>query len=152
MKKATLLASLVLFSLSRGAVALEEGARRPVFVAGSPAGTITAFYTGNVPLPSGACLYDIDWESPYAPAGSVMCEIAEQKVLGHTSCLGNRQSSFVTTVVSTQNKISPCMGFDQFGLFQPLTMILGEGQSAPALNGLGIFQLFPFLPRSISIT
>lgn len=151
MKKATLLASLVILTLSGGAAALEEGARRPVFVAGSPAGMITAFYIGNVPLPSGACLYDIDWESPYAPAGSVLCEVAEQKVLGHTSCLGNRMSSFVTTIVSTQNKISPCMGFDQYGLFQPVTLILGEGQASPALNGLGVFQLFPFLPRSITI-
>jgi hypothetical protein len=151
MKKTPFLASLVILSLSGGAMALEEGARRQVLVAGSPAGTITLFYTANVGSPSGACLYDIDWESPYAPAGSVMCEVAEQKVLGHTSCLGNRMSSFVTTVVSTQDKISPCMGFDQYGLFQPVTLILGEGQTSPALNGLGIFQLFPFLPRSVSI-
>ncbi len=151
MKKATFLASLVIFSLSGEAMALLEGMRRPVLVAGSGAGTITAFYTGNIPLPSGACLYDIDWESPYAPAGSVMCEIAETKVLGHTSCLANRMTAFVTTVVSTQSKISPCMGFDQFGLFQPVTLILGEGQNAPTLNGLGVFQLFQYLPRPITI-
>lgn len=152
MKKALLLASLAILSLSGEAMALQEGVRRQVLVAGSPAGLFTVFFTVNIPLPSGACLYDVDWESPYAPAGSVMCELAEQKVLGHTSCLANRMGNFTTTVISTQNKYKPCLGFDQYGLFQPVTLILGESQFSPTLNGLGVFQLFPFLPRSINIT
>lgn len=152
MNKATLLASLAIFFLAGEASALQEGARRPVLVSGSPAGMITVFYAANIGSASGACLYQVDWESPYAAAGSVMCELAEQKVLYHTSCLANRMSSFGTTVMSTQNKAFPCLGFDQFGLFQQVNLILGESQYSPALNGLGIFQLFPFLPRSVNIT
>ena len=152
MKRALLLALLAILSLPGEAMALQEGARRQVLVAGSPAGSFTVFFTVNVPLPSGACLYDVDWESPYAPAGSVMCEVSEQKVLGHTSCLANRMGSFTTVVISTQSTVIPCLGFDQYGLFQPVTLILGESQFAPTLNGLGVFQLFPFLPRSINIT
>jgi hypothetical protein len=152
MKRARLLALLAILSFPREALAIQEGARRQVLVAGAPAGIFTVFFTVNVPLPNGACLYDVDWESPYSPAGSVMCEVAEQKVLGHTSCLANRSTNFTTTLISTQNPTRTCLGFDQYGLFQPVTLILGESQFTPTLNGLGVFQLFPFLPRSINIT
>ncbi len=98
MKKAVLLASLAVLSPSWSASALQEGVRRSVSVAGNPAGMITAFYVASVNGPLGTCLYDIDWESPFLAAGSVMCQLAEQKVLGHTSCLMNRMSLFAMVV------------------------------------------------------
>jgi hypothetical protein len=153
MKKAVLLASLAVLLPSWSAMALQEGARRPVSVAGSPAGMITAFYVSNVNGPLGRCLYDVDWESPFQAAGSVMCQIAEQKVLGHTSCLVNRNTpSFVTIVRSVEDtKYSACHGFDQYGIPQVVSLTLGEGLVTPTLNGLAIYQYFPYLPRPISI-
>ena len=153
MKKALLLASLAVLSSSWSALALQEGARRPVSVAGQAAGVITAFYVSNVSGPLGRCLYDVDWESPFQAAGSVMCQIAEQKVLGHTSCLINRGAApFITIVKSVEDtKSSSCHGFDQYGIPQIVSLVLGEGLFAPTLNGLAIYQYFPFLPRPISI-
>jgi hypothetical protein len=43
MKKAALLTSLAILSLSCSAMALQEGVRRPVLVAGQPAGAFTVF-------------------------------------------------------------------------------------------------------------
>ena len=153
MKKALLLASLAVLSSSWSALALQEGARRPVSVAGQPAGMITAFYVANVSGPLGKCLYDVDWESPFQAAGSVMCQIAEQKVLGHTSCLVNRSGPpFITIVKSVEDtKYSACHGFDQYGIPQLVSLMLGEGLVPPTLNGLAVYQYFPFFPRPISI-
>ncbi len=153
MKKAVLLASLAVLSPSWSASALQEGVRRSVSVAGNPAGMITAFYVANVNGPLGTCLYDIDWESPFHAAGSVMCQIAEQKVLGHTSCLMNRMSPpFATIVRSVENlKARTCYGFDQYAIPQFVSLTLGEGTVTPTLNGLAIYQYFPYLPRPISI-
>ncbi len=147
MNKIMLLASLAVLSISGSAMALTEGVERHVSVAGQPAGRFTAFYTANVDGPAGTCLYDVDWASPYGPAGSVMCQVCEQKVLGHTSCLNNRFFNFGSVVNSTAG----CMGFDQYGIPQFVSLTLGESQFSPALNGLAIYQLFPFLPRPISI-
>ncbi len=153
MWKAVLLASLAVLSPSWSAMALQEGVRRPVSVAGQPAGVFTAFYVTNINGPLGRCLYDVDWESPFQAAGSVMCKIAEQKVLGHTSCLTNRMTpSFVTVVRSVEDtKYSSCYGFDQYGIPQIVSLVLGEGLVAPTLNGLAVYQYFPYLPRPISI-
>lgn len=152
MKKATLLASLAVLSLPGHAAALQEGLRRPVSVAGAPAGVITAFYVANISGPSGQCQYDLDWESPFQAAGSVMCQIIEQKVLGHTSCLANRASPFSTVVRTVESKEQPsCYGFDQYAIPQVVRLTLGEGTATPTLNGLAVYQLFPFLPRPISI-
>ena len=153
MKKAVLLASLAVLSPSWSAMALQEGVRRSVSVAGNPAGVITAFYVASVNGALGACLYDIDWESPFQAAGSVMCQIAEQKVLGHTSCLMNRMSPpFATIVRSVENlKARTCYGFDQYAIPQFVSLTLGQGAASPTLNGLAIYQYFPYLPRPISI-
>lgn len=153
MQKAVLLASLAVLSPSWSAMALQEGVRRPASVAGQPAGVITAFYVANIGGPSGKCLYDIDWESPFKAAGSMMCQITEQKVLGHTSCMMNRNSgSFVTVVKSVGHTKNPtCYGFDQYAIPQIVSLILGEGPFVPSLNGLAIYQYFPYLPRPISI-
>lgn len=148
MKKIMILASLAALAISGNAMALTEGVPRAVIVAGEPAGVFTAFFTANVNGPSGSCLYDVDWLSPFAPAGSVMCQISEQKSLGHTSCLANRLSDFPSVVNSIP---AACSGFDQFALPQDVQLVLGEGSVTPALNGLAIFSLFPFLPRPISI-
>ena len=147
MNKIMLLASLAVLSISGSAMALTEGVERHVSVAGQFAGKFTAFYTTNVDGPAGTCLYDIDWASPFGPAGSVMCQVCEQKVLGHTSCLNNRFFNFGSVVNSTAG----CMGFDQYGIPQFVSLTLGESQFSPSINGLAIFQLFPFLPRPISI-
>ena len=61
MKKAVLLASLAVLSPSWSAMALQEGVRRSVSVAGNPAGVITAFYVASINGPLGSCLYDVDW-------------------------------------------------------------------------------------------
>jgi hypothetical protein len=153
MKKATLLASLAVLALSGRSMALQEGLRRPVTVAGQPAGVIAAFYVANIDGAVGQCLYDLDWESPFQAAGSVMCSITEQKVLGHTSCLMNRSAPpFSTVVKSVEDKQhSTCLGFDQYAIPQVVRLTLGEGTAAPTLNGLAVYQLFPFLPRPISI-
>lgn len=153
MKKAVLLASLAVLSPSWSAMALQEGVRRSVSVAGTPAGVFTVFYVASVNGPHGSCLYDVDWESPFSAAGSVMCQIAEQKVLGHTSCLMNRMSpSFATLVKSVENtKARSCYGFDQYAIPQFVSLTLGEGLVAPTLNGLAVYQYFPYLPRPISI-
>jgi len=143
----SLLALLMALSTSGSAMALTEATSRRILVAGQPAGKFTVFYTTNVNGPAGTCLYDVDWASPYEPAGSVMCQISEQKVLGHTSCLSNRLSNFGSMVQSTAG----CMSFDQYAIPQLVDLTLGEGPTAPTLNGLAIYQLFPFLPRSISI-
>lgn len=147
MNKFMLLASLAVVSLSGSAMALTEALPRAVSVAGRPAGTFTAFYTTNVDGPAGTCLYDVDWASPFGPAGSVMCQLCEQKVLGNTSCLNNRLYDFGSMVQSTAG----CMGFDQYGIPQYVKLTLGESKYAPTLNGLAIYQLFPYLPRPISI-
>jgi hypothetical protein len=148
MNTAVLLASLAVLSISGSARGLTEGAGRRIMVANQAAGTFTAFFTTNVDGPAGSCLYDIDWASPYAPAGSVMCEVGEQKVLGHTSCLTNRAFNFGSMVQSTAG----CMGFDQYGSPQLVNLTLGESPYVPSLNGLAVYQFFPFLPRPISIT
>ena len=148
MKKAMSLASLAVLAVTSGAMALTEGLPRQVRVAGSPAGTMTMFYTTNLPGPTSQCLYDVDWESPFQAAGSVLCEIGEQKVLGHTSCLANRRSNFPSIV---QNRAG-CMGFDAAAFPQAVWLLLGEGVISPALNGLAVFSLFPILPRPISIS
>jgi hypothetical protein len=147
MNKIMLLASLAVLSISGSAMALTEGLGRQVHVAGQPAGTFTAFYRANVDGPVGTCLYDVDWASPFAPAGSVMCEICEQKVLGNTSCLTNRLFDFGTIV----NSKAGCMGFDQFGIPQFVHLTLGESKFGPSLSGLAVFAFFPFLARPIII-
>jgi hypothetical protein len=147
MNKIMLLASLAVLSISGNAMALTEAVARNVHVAGQPAGKFTAFYTTNIDGPAGTCLYDVDWASPYGPAGSVMCQVCEQKVLGNTSCLSNRFFDFGTMVNSTAG----CMGFDQYGIPQFVSLTLGESKFKPSLNGLAVYQLFPWLPRSIII-
>ena len=149
MKKSMLLAALTVMSISGGAMAITEGAPRPISVAGCPSGIASFFYFANVDGPIGVCSYYMDWQSPFLPAGSAPCYINEQKALGQTSCLGNRLFNVTTTVLSVPNA---CSGFDNYGLFEPnVTLVLSESFVTPALNGLAVFSLFPFLPRPISI-
>jgi hypothetical protein len=148
MKKSMLLAALAVLSISGGAMAITEGAPRPISVAGCPAGIASFFFVANVDGPAGACKYYMDWQSPFLPAGSAPCYVNELKALGQTSCLGNRQFNVTTAVLSTPGA---CTGFDQFGLIEDVQLVMSESFVSPTLNGLAVFVLFPFLPRPISI-
>ena len=147
MKSAMQLASLVVLAFSSVASALTEGPSRPISVSGSPAGIASFFFAGNVGGPAGACSYYMDWQSPLLAAGSVPCYVNEQKVLGQTSCPGNRLRNSPSTVLSAPG----CQGFDRFGLPGDVTLVLGEGPGLPALNGIALFATSPFLPQPISI-
>jgi len=139
--------SLSFLSLSGVAGALTEGPPRPISVSGCPAGVASFFFASNVGGPAGACSYYMDWQGPLAAAGSVPCYVTEQKVLGQTSCLGNRLLDTPSTVLSTAG----CQGFDRFGLPGDVTLVLGEGPGAIGLNGVALFATSPFLPQAISI-
>lgn len=148
MKKSMLLAALAVLSISGGAMAITEGAPRPISVAGFPSGIASFFFFANVDGPAGSCNYFMDWQSPFLPAGSAPCYVNELKALGQTSCLGNRLFNVTTTVLSVPGA---CQGFDNFGLIENVQLVLAESFVSPALNGLAVFSLFPFLPRPISI-
>ncbi len=148
MKKSMLLAALTVMSISSGAMALAEGVPHPISVAGMPAGIASFFFFANVDGPIGVCSYYMDWQSPFLPAGSAPCYVNEQKALGQTSCLGNRLFNVTTTVLSVPNA---CSGFDNYGLFEPnVTLVLSSSFIGPTLNGLAVFSLFPFLPRTFT--
>jgi len=149
MKKSMLLAAFAVLSISGSAMALIEGPGRPISVAGCPAGIASFFFLNNVDGPTSVCRYFMDWQSPFLPAGSAPCLVDEQKALGQTSCLGNRMINVTTTVMSV---INACAGFDNYGLLEPhVTLVLSESFVSPTLNGLAVFEMFPFLPRPISI-
>jgi hypothetical protein len=147
MFRATMLASLAILSFSSVAAALTEGPPRPITVAGCPSGVASFFFMGNVGGPAGVCSYYMDWQGPIALAGSVPCNVNEQKALGQTSCLGNRTFEAISSVLSGPD----CQGFDRFGIPGTVTLVLGEGPGAPALNGIALFATSPFLPQPISI-
>ncbi len=147
MKRAFLFTSLVVMAFPGLALALTEGHPRPISVSGSPAGIASFFLAGNVGGPAGACSYYMDWQSPLLAAGSVPCYVNEQKVLGQTSCLGNRLFNSPTTVMSALG----CQGFDRFGLPGDVTLVMGESPGLLALNGVALFATSPFLPQPISI-
>jgi hypothetical protein len=146
MKKSMLLAALAVFSISGAAMALKEGVRHPVSVAGFPAGIASFFYYVNIDGPAGYCSYYMDWESPFLATGSVPCYVSEMKALGQTSCLFNAQRNVPTTVISAPY----CQGFDNYGLIEDVQLVLAESFIGPTLNGLACFKLFPFLPRPIT--
>jgi hypothetical protein len=148
MKNSMLLAALAVLSISGSAMAITEGAPRPISVAGCPAGIATFFFFANVDGPAGACKYFMDWQSPFLPAGSAPCLVDELKALLQTSCLGNRLHNVTTAVLS---KPGACTGFDQYGLIEDVQLVMSESFVSPTLNGLAVFTLFPFLPRPISI-
>lgn len=148
MKNSMLFAALAVLSISGSAMAITEGAPRPISVAGCPSGIASFFFVANVNGPAGACKYYMDWQSPFLPAGSAPCYVDELKALGQTSCLGNRQFNVTTAVLSTPGS---CTGFDQYGLIEDVQLVMSESFVSPTLNGLAIFTLFPFLPRPISI-
>lgn len=139
--------SLWVLSFSGVAGALTEGPPRPITVSGSPAGVASFFFSSNLGGPAGACTYYMDWQGPLAITGSVPCYVTEQKVLGQTSCLGNRLRDTPSTVLSTEG----CQGFDRFGLPGDVTLVLGEGPGVVGLNGVALFATSPFLPQAISI-
>jgi hypothetical protein len=146
MKKSMLLAALAVFSISGGAMAITEGVRRPVSVAGFPAGIASFYYNINIDGPAGYCSYYVDWESPFLPTGSVPCYVNELKAFGQTSCLANAHRNVTTTVLSAPF----CQGFDNYGLIEDVQLVLSESFVGPTLNGLACFALFPFLPRPIT--
>ncbi len=148
MKNSMLLAALAVLSVSGSAMAITEGAPRPISVAGCPSGIASFFFVANVDGPAGACKYYMDWQSPFLPAGSAPCYVNELKALGQTSCLGNRMYNVTTAVLSQPGA---CTGFDQYGLIEDVTLVLSESFVSPTLNGLAVFELFKFLPRPISI-
>jgi hypothetical protein len=152
MKRATRLAlpailALSCLSFSGVAAALTEGPPRPITVSGCPAGIASFFLASNVGGPAGACAYYMDWQGPFAAAGSVPCTLTEQKVLGQTSCLGNRLLDTPSSVISTAG----CQGFDRFGLPGDVSLVLGEGPGPIGLNGVALFATSPFLPQAITI-
>lgn len=148
MKKMMLFASLAAMSISSGAMAVTEGPPRAVVVAGRPAGVASFFFNGNVGGPAGACSYYMDWQGPFPPAGSAACFVTESKALGRTSCLGNRLFDAPTTVTS----VPGCQGFDEYGLIENVSLVLGESLVGAPISGLAVFSNFPFLPRSIIIS
>jgi hypothetical protein len=141
-----LFAALALLSISGSAMAITEGAPRPISVAGCPAGIASFFFVANVDGPAGACKYYMDWQSPFLPAGSAPCYVNELKAFGQTSCLANAHRNVTTTVLSAPF----CQGFDNYGLIEDVQLVLSESYFGPTLNGLACFALFPFLPRPIT--
>ena len=139
--------ALVVLSFSGVASALTEGPPRPITVSGCPAGVASFFLSTNLGGPAGACSYYMDWQGPLAIAGSVPCYVTEQKVLGRTSCLGNR----LLDTPSTLQSAAGCQGFDRFGLPGDVTLVLGEGPGVVGINGVALFATSPFLPQAISI-
>ena len=147
MKTRMLFASLAITSISTGAMALTEAVPRAVAVAGAPAG-IASFYTlGPLGGPFGGCSYYMDWQGPLLAAGSAACVLIEKKALGQTSCLGNRLFDLPTNVASGRD----CMGFDQYGLIENVSLVLGESFVGGPISGIAVFSQFPFIPRSIII-
>lgn len=147
MKIGALFAALVSMSIASVALALTEGVPRRVTVAGAPAGTTLFVYVRNFDGPTGSCGYDMLWESPYPVARPAECLVRELKMIGQTSCLVNRLSNVTTSVTS----VLGCWGFDQFGLVDHVSLVLGESDVAPTLTGLVVFESFPFLPQPITI-
>jgi hypothetical protein len=147
MKSLALLAAVTVLSTSGAAAALQEGAPRAVAVSGGRAGTAVFAYLRDYDGPTGSCAYTMYWQSPFAVPRPAQCVVRELKMIGQTSCLVNRLADVVTSVSS----VPGCLGFDQYGLVDHVTLVLGEGATAPALTGLAIFETFPFLPQAISI-
>jgi hypothetical protein len=145
MKKIMLFASLAAMSVSTGAMALTEGVPRAVAVAGAPAGVVSFFFDGNGGGPFGSCSYYMDWQGPNPAVGSVGCEMTEEKALGQVSCLGSRRFDVPTTLKSSR----VCQGFDQYGQIEDVSLVLAENLAGGPINGLAVYSLFPFLPRSI---
>jgi hypothetical protein len=146
MKSATLLASLLVLSISPAAAALSEGAPRPIVVAGCPSGIASFFLAANGGGPAGFCSYYMDWQSPFLAAGSVPCYVQEQKSLGQTSCLLGRLFDAPSVITSAPS----CQGFDNFGIPGNVNLVLGEGAGG-GLSGVAVFASSPFLPRPILI-
>lgn len=147
MKTIMLLASLAALSASTGAMALTEGIPRAVLVAGAPAGVASFFFNGNGGGPFGACSYIMDWQGPLRAAGSAQCELVEEKALGQTGCLGNRLLDAPTRLTSRRD----CQGFDEYGLIEDVSLVLGESIVGAPITGVAVFAQFPFIPRSIII-
>lgn len=145
MKKMMLFASLAAMSVSTGAMALTEGLPRKVAVAGAPAGVASFFFNGNGGGPFGACSYYMDWHGPFPAAGSAACEMIEAKAFGQTSCLGSRLSDAPTTLTSRRD----CQGFNEYGLIENVSLVLGESVVRGPISGFAVFAQFPFIPRSI---
>jgi hypothetical protein len=148
MKKMMLLASLAVTSVSIGAMALTVGLPRAVAVAGSPAGVASFFFNGNGGGPLGACSYFMDWQGPLPAAGSAGCDMIEDKALGQAACLGNRLFDVPTHLTSRRD----CQGFDEYGLIEDVSLVLGESVVGAPISGVAVFSQFPFIPRSIVIS
>lgn len=148
MKKMMLFASLAAMSVSSGAMALTEGPPRAVAVAGSPAGVASFYFNGNGGGPFGACSYYMDWQGPLRAAGSAGCDLIEDKALGQTACLGNRLFDVPTRLTSRGD----CQGFDEYGLIEDVSLVLGESLVGGPISGVAVFSQFPFIPRSIIIS
>jgi hypothetical protein len=147
MKGMMLFAALLAMSVSSGALALTEGPARAVLVGGRPAGIATFYLNGNLGGPAGACSYYMDWQGPSLVVGSAACIVTERKALGATSCLGNRRIDTPTTLTSSRD----CQGFDQYGLFEEVSLTLSGSFTGAAMSGVAVFAQFPFLPQSIII-
>lgn len=87
------------------------------------------------------------WGSPFPGARAADCVVRELKMVGQTSCLLDRLASVVTSVSS----VPGCWGFDQYGLVGGVSLVLAESGAGPTLTGLAVFELFPFLPRAITV-
>ncbi len=148
MKRMMLFASLAAMSASTGAMALTEGPPRAVVVAGAPAGVASFFFNGNGGGPAGACSYYMNWQGPLPAAGSAGCDLVEDKALGQTGCLGSRLFDAPTRLTSRRD----CQGFDEYGLVEDVSLVLGESVAGGPISGVAVFSQFPFIPRSIIIS
>ena len=148
MKRMMLFASLAAISISSGAMAVTEGPRRAVAVSGQPAGFASFYLNGNVGGPAGAWSYYMDWQGPLLAAGSAACYMTELKALGATSCLGNRLVDVPTNLTS----LPGCEGFDEYGLIEDVSLVLGGSFAGAPMSGVVLFSQFPFVPRSIIIS
>ena len=146
MKKLAPLAFLCAALIPTSAMALEEGLTRAVRVANLTAGELTPFLLQSVGGPTGQCLYVAVWENNDM-TDSVECELYEQKVIGHTSCVGNAQGDIDSTLFSG----SECQGFDQFGRVRDISyMILGENEDGDEVGSV-LYEGIPAGPFSIRL-
>ncbi len=151
MKKSMLLAFVAAIAIPSSALALAPMPRKVcVGPFDAPAGIVLPLFLGQPPIGDpayGTCAYQLDWQSPLPGFGlSVLCDVFEQRAVGHTSCLYNSLSDFATIVSSKPNC---CQGYDYFGAVQPVTLTLSELGNG-ALSGTACYAQWPF-PQAIKI-
>jgi hypothetical protein len=109
-----------------------------------PAGSLFFEFTFDEPLPGGgACQYVGQWVSPFPAPLTGQCTIREEVTTANFNCLANSLLPVPSVItIDTVNLpqppavIPPCTGFDYFGQFRTVALlVLGEGIT-PALEGV----------------